>query len=72
MALVDLTGWAASWANGLHDGLSRAGYGETAAVFAVSPPFAATDPTTRDCDQLGEYVQARMRVLQDLLAADSG
>jgi hypothetical protein len=70
MALVDLAGSVASWASGLHDGLSNAGHTEAAEVFAVAPPFAATDPTTHDCDHLGEYVEARTEVLKDLLAAD--
>jgi hypothetical protein len=70
MALVDLAGSVARWAIGLHDGLSKAGHVEAAAVFALGPPFPATDPTTDDCDQLGEYVEARMEELQELLAAD--
>jgi hypothetical protein len=68
MALVELTGYAASWANGLHDGLTKAGLAEAAAAFAPSPPFAASDPTASDYDQLGDFVEARMNVLQELLA----
>ncbi len=70
MALVNLTGSVARWANGLHDGLNRVGHAETAALFAISPPFAAADLSTEDCDQLAEYVQARMEALEDLLAED--
>jgi hypothetical protein len=71
MALVNLTGSVARWGNGLHDGFSKVGHAETAAVFALSPPFATTDPTTDDCDHLGEYVEARVKVLHDLLARDA-
>jgi hypothetical protein len=72
MALVNLTGSVARWANGLHDGLSKVGHTETAGLFAIGPPFAAADPTTEDCDQLAEYVQARVTALHDLLAQDAG
>ncbi|HME03422.1 MAG TPA: hypothetical protein VKG38_10390 [Solirubrobacteraceae bacterium] len=68
MALVNLTGSVARWANGLGDGLNKVGHAETASLFAIGPPFAATDPTTGDCDQLAEYVEARMKALHDLLA----
>ena len=71
MALVNLTGSVARWGNGLCDGLNKVGHVETAALFAIGPPFAATDPTTDDCDHLGEYVEAHMKVLQDLLAGDA-
>jgi hypothetical protein len=71
MALVNLTGSVASWAQGLHDGLSGAGNTEAAAVFVPSPPFAATDPTTGDYEQLGDFVEARMKVLEELLASDA-
>jgi hypothetical protein len=71
MALVDLTGSVAKWANGLGDGLNKAGRAETAALFAINPPFAAADPSTDDCDQLAEYVEARMEALHDLLAEDA-
>ena len=71
MALVHLTGSVASWANGVGDGLNRFGRVETAAKFAISPPFAAADPTTEDCDQLVEYVEARVNALRDLLAEDA-
>ncbi len=71
MALVDLTGSVASWANGLCDGLNKVGHAETAALFAGGPPFAAADPATDDCDQLAEYVEARMQALHDLLAEDA-
>jgi hypothetical protein len=70
MALVELAGSVATWASGLHDGLSKAGHAEAAAVFALAPPFAATDPTTGDCDQLAEYVEVRMDVLRELLSTD--
>jgi hypothetical protein len=70
MALVELTGVAASWARGVHDGLCEAGHPEDAAVFALSPPFPESDPTRGDCDRLGGYVEAGMTVLQNLLSAD--
>jgi len=72
MALVELTGSVARWANGLYDGLNKVGRGESAALFAAAPPFAGADPTTEDCDQLRQYVQARMRALDELLAEDAG
>jgi hypothetical protein len=68
MALVNLTGSVAGWANGLRHGLSKVGHAESAALFAVSPPFAAADLSTDDCDQLAGYVEARMKALDDLLA----
>ncbi len=71
MALVNLTGSVAKWANGLGAGLKKVGHAETAALFAISPPFAATDPTPDDCDQLAEYVEARMTAVHDLLAEDA-
>jgi hypothetical protein len=71
MALVNLTGSVARWANGLGDGLNKVGHAEAAALFVISPPFAATDPTTEDCDQLAEYVEARTKALRDLLAEDA-
>jgi hypothetical protein len=71
MALVDLTGSVARWGNGLSAGFENVGDLETAAVFAISPPFAATDPSTDDCDRLGEHVEARMSVLRDFLAGDA-
>lgn len=70
MAIVNLTGSVARWTHGLRDGLNKAGHPETAALFATSPPFAAAEPTTDDCDRLAEYVEARMRALYDLLAED--
>jgi hypothetical protein len=71
MALVNLTGSVARWAHGLNDGLSKVGHPETAGLFAIEPPFAAADPSTDDCDQLAEYVEARMNALRDLLAEDA-
>ena len=71
MALVKLTGSVARWANGLGDGLNKWGHAEAAAQFAISPPFAATDPTPDDCDQLAEYVEVRVKVLHDVLAEDA-
>jgi hypothetical protein len=71
MAVVNLTGSVARWANGLAAGLHKVGHAETAPLFAISPPFAATDPTTDDCDQLVEYVEARVQALRDLLAEDA-
>jgi hypothetical protein len=70
MALVELTGVVAGWARAVHDRLCEAGHAEAAAAFALSPPFAGSEPTTSDCDRLGGYVEAGMRVLQDLLSAD--
>jgi hypothetical protein len=71
MALVDLTGSVARWGNGLHAGLEKEGHAETAALFASAPPFAASDPRAEDYDHLGEYLQARMQALGDLLAKDA-
>jgi hypothetical protein len=71
MALVNLTGSVARWGNGLSAGFKNVGHTETAAVFAISPPFAATVPTSDDTDHLGEYVEARIKVLGDFLAGDA-
>jgi hypothetical protein len=71
MALVNLTGSVAKWASGLGDALKKVGQAETAALFAINPPFAAADPSTDDCDKLAEYVEARMGALRDLLAQDA-
>lgn len=71
MTLVNLTGSVARWAHGLRDGLNTVGHAETAALFVISPPFAAADPTADECDQLAKYVEARVRALDDLLAADA-
>ncbi len=71
MALVNLTGSVVRWANGLGNGLDKVGRAETAALFAISPPFAGADPTTDDCDQLARYVEAGMKALRDLLAEDA-
>jgi hypothetical protein len=71
MALVNLTGSVAKWANGLGDGLNKVGQAEAAALFAISPPFASADPSTDDCDKLAEYVETRMEALHDLLAQDA-
>jgi hypothetical protein len=68
MALVDLTGSVATWGNAVHERLEEAGHVEAAALFATGPPFAATDPSSDDCDRLSEYVEARLQVLGDLLA----
>jgi hypothetical protein len=70
MALVDLNGSVARWARNLHGGLIKLGDVKTAAVFAMSPPFIATDPTIGDCDLLSEYVEVRISLLRDLLARD--
>ena len=51
MALVNLTGSVARWANGLADG--RWAMRECRAV-RINPPFAAADPSNDDCDQLAE------------------
>jgi hypothetical protein len=71
MGLVDLNGAVARWARNVHDGLIKVGDAKAAAVFAISPPFAATDPTIADCDLLSEYVEVRTSSLRDLLARDS-
>jgi hypothetical protein len=71
MALVDLNGSVARWARNLHDGLIKVDDAKAAAVFAISPPFVATDPTIGDCDLLSEYVEVRIDSLRDLLARDS-
>ncbi len=71
MALVELTGSVARWARNLHDGLIKVDDTSAAAAFAISPPFAATDPTTGDCDLLSEYVEVRIGLLRDLLAQGS-
>ena len=71
LALVDLTGSVAKWGNGVNDGLNKVGRAETGALFAIPPPFAASDPTAEDCDNLAEYVEVRMKALHDLLADDS-
>jgi hypothetical protein len=70
MAMVELTGSVARWANRLHDGLCRAGCAEAAAAFATTPPVAGAPPTSDDYHRLGDYVQARMTVLAELLSAD--
>jgi hypothetical protein len=70
MALVELTGRVARWAGALHDGLIATDQAEAAAAFAVGPPFATADFTASDYDLLEEYVDARMEVLRDLLAAE--
>jgi hypothetical protein len=71
MALVNLTGSIAAWANGLRDGLNKVGHADAAALFGIDPPFAATDPSTDDCDRLAEYVEARMAALGELLAENA-
>ena len=71
MNLVKLTGSVARWGNGLRAGFNKVGHTDTAAVFSVAPPFAATEPTTDDCDRLADYVKARMEVLHDFLAGDA-
>jgi hypothetical protein len=71
MALVELTGSVASWANGVHDRLGDAGHVEAAAAFADRPPFAAGNPTDGDYDRLEQHVAAGMRLLDDLLRADA-
>jgi hypothetical protein len=71
MALVELTGRVARWANGLHDGLSETEHVEAAAAFALDPPFAVADFTASDYDRLEDYVEAHIQVLRDLLATDS-
>jgi hypothetical protein len=71
MALVDLTGSVARWARNLHDGLIKVGDDKAAALFAMIPPFAGTDPTVGDYDLLSEYVEVRISSLRDVLARDS-
>lgn len=70
MALVDLTGSVAAWANGLHGGLNRWGFDEAAAAFETGPPFPATDLGAADYDHLAEYLEIRMGVLRELSEAD--
>jgi hypothetical protein len=70
MALVELTGSVASWTNGVHDQLAESGHSDAAAVFALSPPFAAADPAAEDYDRLEQHVAARMQVIEELLRAD--
>ncbi|HEX7609131.1 MAG TPA: hypothetical protein VF380_00535 [Solirubrobacteraceae bacterium] len=70
MALVELTGSVAKWAHGLNDGLGRSGHAQQAAAFAIAPPFAATDPTAGDCERLGDYVEARLEIVRDVLAEE--
>jgi hypothetical protein len=70
MALVDLTGSVAKWGDGLCAGLEKVGLTDGAALFAIGPPFAATDPTIDDCDQLGDYVEARVQWLEDFLGGE--
>jgi hypothetical protein len=71
MALVDLTGSAAKWTRELHDGLRGAGEVQAAAMFASSPPFAATDPTPEDCDRLCAWLEERIGVLSDILDGEA-
>jgi hypothetical protein len=71
MALVDLTGSVASWANGVHDHLTDTGQVEAAAACAGAPPFAAGNPTSGDYDRLERHVAARMQVLKDFLGSDA-
>src|ERR1035437_5883257 len=52
MALVELTGSGAKGAR----------------PSAPPPRFAATDPRRDDRDHLGEYVEARLEILRDVLA----
>ena len=72
MAVVDLTGAVARWAGNVHDGLLKVGRATAAAVFATAPPFAPADLTAADCDVLSDYVEARIDLLRELLAQDSG
>lgn len=69
MALVELTGTVASWAGGVHDRLITTRNSEAAAVFGEAPPFADAEPAAGEYDQLLDFVQARMRVLEELLGA---
>lgn len=57
--------------HGLRDGLDKLSDAERAALFAIGPPFAARDATTEDCDRLGEYVEARVELLRDLLTVNT-
>ncbi len=69
MAMVELTGSIARWAGAVRDGLAKAGCTEAAALFALTPPFAEPEPTQEDYDRLDDYVQARVAMLTELLAA---
>jgi hypothetical protein len=71
MALVNLTGSVAKWGSRLRAGFDSVGDAETAAVFAIAPPFAATNPTTDDCDHLRDCVDALVKALDDFLAGDA-
>ena len=71
MALVELTGTVATWANGIHDGLGKAGIAQAAAVFAPGPPFASSEPTAADYERLTDFVEACMEVLEQVLASDA-
>jgi hypothetical protein len=71
MAIVELTGSVARWANGVNAGLCRAGCAEAAAAFARTPPVAGAPPTPDDYHRLDEYVQARLKVLVELLATNA-
>ncbi len=71
MALVKLTGSVAQWANGLGKGLNKLDRAEAAALFAISPPFAAADPSADDCDRLAEFVEQRMSAVDEVLAEDA-
>jgi hypothetical protein len=69
MALVELTGSVAAWANGLNGGLLKWNQGSAAAPFAVSPPFAATDLSATDYTDLEDFVRTRVDLLGELLAS---
>jgi hypothetical protein len=70
MALVELTGSVAAWANGLGQGLLKWDQESAAADFAAGPPFASTDLTPADYDQLEDYLESRIDLLRELLARD--
>jgi hypothetical protein len=70
MALVNLTGSVARWANGLHEGLSRNGLLDAAAAFDTPPPFPETDAGPVDCDHLQEYIQERVERIGEIHAAE--
>ena len=70
MALVELTGSVAAWAEGLRAGLARWEFAGAATAFADGPPFPQTDTRNTDYEQLSDYVQAGMTFLAALLQDD--
>ncbi len=69
--LSELTNSANHWAKGLRSGLKNAGFMDAAAAVAGSAPSASGSPTSGDCDRLKAYVEARMKVIQNVLKGAS-